>query len=99
MTFSTAVNSRIKDFVKELSLQFSIFFIVVKVNKVPKRKNHEADKPYEPTMHDRMAYETIYTRNNKFGYNIRVNHPEIIEFYKAFKKRIWREKRKKEQVV
>lgn len=53
-----------------------------------RKKKTEESKIYEPTLHDRMSYQSIYTINNRYGYNIRVNHPEIIGLYNDFKKRI-----------
>lgn len=47
-------------------------------------------KPYKPTLYEtNNAKNTIYTtRPHKYGYQIRVNHPEIQPHYKAYKEMI-----------
>lgn len=45
------------------------------------------EKPYKPTLYEtNKAKNTIYIpRPSKYGYQIRVNHPEILPFYQKFK--------------
>ena len=46
-------------------------------------------KPYKPTWRDVYETDTIYTKPpHRYGYLIRVNHPEIIKHYEAFKESI-----------
>ncbi|MBQ2964136.1 MAG: hypothetical protein IJE14_05690 [Clostridia bacterium] len=47
------------------------------------------EKPYKPTTDDKQAKNTIYTpMPHRYGYLIRVNHPEIQPYYEAFKESI-----------
>ena len=42
---------------------------------------------YVPTTDDKLAENTIYTpMPHRYGYLIRVNHPEVQPYYEAFKK-------------
>ena len=45
------------------------------------------EKPYKPTWRDFYETDTIYTKPpHRYGYLIRVNHPEIYPYYEAFKR-------------
>ncbi len=46
-------------------------------------------KPYQPNWRDKYEIDSIYTPPpHRYGYMIRVNHPEIIGHYKAYLKEI-----------
>ena len=46
-------------------------------------------KPYKPTWRDLYETDTIYTKPpHRYGYLIRVNHPEVLPHYEAFKESI-----------
>lgn len=48
------------------------------------------DTPYEPTLDDIYANNSIYThpKQQKYGFRININHPEIYPCYVHFKKKI-----------
>lgn len=46
------------------------------------------DKPYVPSLDDIYAKNTIYISSQqqiKYGYQIKVGHPEVLPFYLKFK--------------
>ena len=48
------------------------------------------DKPYKPTVYEtNKAKNSIYIMQpHKYGYQIRVNHPEVLPFYEEYKEAI-----------
>jgi hypothetical protein len=48
------------------------------------------DTPYEPTLDDVYANNSIYIhpKQQKYGFRININHPEVHPYYVSFKKKI-----------
>ncbi len=48
------------------------------------------DKPYEPTLNDIYAKNSIYIKpaQQKYGFRIKINHPEVYPYYADFKAEI-----------